>query len=111
MLLVHRRHVVEAVEIGQRLEIGLVLDQLLGAAVKQADMRVDALDDLAVELEHEAQYAVRRRVLRPEIDGELAVVAFTLAAFGLGLGASVCISAITRPPWRQPSRSWRRRIC
>ena len=90
MLLVHRRHVVETVEIGQRLEIGLVLDQLLGAAVKQADMRVDALDDLAVELEHEAQHAVRRRVLRPEIDGELAVVAFTLAAFGLGV-RGICL--------------------
>ena len=73
VLLVHRRHVVEAVEIGQRLEVGLVLDQLLGAAVEQPDMRVDALDDLAVELEHKAQHAMRRRMLRPEIDGELAV--------------------------------------
>ena len=76
MLLIHRRHVVEPVEIGQRLEIGLVLDQLLGAAMKQPDMRVDPLDDLAVELEHEAQHAMRGRMLRPEIDGELAIVAF-----------------------------------
>ena len=28
-----------------------------------------ALDDLAVELEHEAQYAVRRRMLRAEVQG------------------------------------------
>ena len=91
VLLVHRRHVIEAVEIGQRLEIGLVLDQLLGAAVQQPDMRVDALDDFAVELEHEAQHAMRRRVLRPEIDGELAVVAFTLTALGLGV-RGVCLS-------------------
>ena len=35
-------------------------------------MRIDAFDDLAVELEHEAQHAVRRRMLRPEIDGEIA---------------------------------------
>ena len=37
-------------------------------------MRIDALDDLAVELEHEAQHAVRRRMLRAEIDGEVAEV-------------------------------------
>ena len=36
-------------------------------------MRIDALDDLAVELQHQAQHAVRRRVLRPEIDRELAI--------------------------------------
>ena len=68
MLLVHRRDIVEPVEIGDGLQIGLVLDQLLGAAVQKADMRIDALDDLAVELEHEPKHAVRRRVLRPEVD-------------------------------------------
>ena len=72
MLLVHRRDVIEPVEIRDRLQVGLGLDQLLGAAVEKADMRVDALDDLAVELEHEAQDAVRGRVLRPEIDREIA---------------------------------------
>ncbi len=60
MLLVHRRDVVEPVEIGHRLQVGLGLDQLLGAAMQQADMRIDALDHLAVELEHQAQHAVRR---------------------------------------------------
>ena len=53
MLLVHRRDIVEPVEIRQRLEIGLVLDQLLGAAMQKPDMRIDAVDHLAVELEHE----------------------------------------------------------
>ena len=86
VLLIHRRHVVEPVEIRQRLEIGLVLDQLLGAAMQQPDMRIDALDHLAVELEHEAEHAVRGRMLRPEIDGELAVVAaLPLAAIGFGV--------------------------
>ena len=63
-----RRTVVEPVEIRQRLQIGLVLDQLFGAAVEQSDMRIDAFDDLAVELHHHPQHAVRRRVLRPEVD-------------------------------------------
>ena len=72
MLLVHRRDVVEPVEIRDRLQVGLVLDQLFGAAMEKADMRVDALDDFAVKLQHEAQHAVRRGMLRPEIDGEIA---------------------------------------
>ena len=72
VLLIHRRDVIEPVEIGHRLQIGLVFDQLLGAAMQEADMRIDALDDLAVEFEHQAQHAVRGRMLRPEIDGEVA---------------------------------------
>ncbi len=72
VLLVHRRDVVEPVEIRDRLQVRLVLDQLLGAPVQQPDVRVHALHDLAVELEDEAQHAVRRRMLRPEIDLEIA---------------------------------------
>ncbi len=68
VFLAHRRNIIEPVEIGQRLEIGLVFDQLLGAAMKQADMRIDALDDLAVELHHQAQYAMGRGMLRSEVD-------------------------------------------
>ncbi len=67
MLLVHRRDVVEPVEVRDRLQVALVLDQLLGAAMQQADMRIAALDDLAVHLDDEAQHAVGRRVLRPEV--------------------------------------------
>jgi hypothetical protein len=57
--------------------------------VKQADMRIDPLYHLAVELEDEAEYAMCGRVLRPEIDGELAV-AFALAAIGLCIGDRAC---------------------
>jgi hypothetical protein len=41
----------------------------LGPAVQKAYMRVDALDDLTVELQYQTQYAVRRRMLGPEIEG------------------------------------------
>ena len=37
-------------------------------------MRIDALDHLAVKLEHKAQHAMRRRMLRPEVDREVAEV-------------------------------------
>ena len=45
-----------------------MLDQLLGAAVQEADMRIGPLDHLAVHLEHEAQHAVRGRMLRAEVE-------------------------------------------
>ena len=76
MLLVHRRDVVEPVEVADRLHVRLVLDQLLGAAMQQADVRIDALDHLAVELQHQAQHAVRRGMLRPEVDVEVADFGF-----------------------------------
>ena len=47
----------------------LCLGELLGRAMQQADVRVGALDDFAVELEHQAQHAVRRRMLRPKVHG------------------------------------------
>ena len=85
VLLVHRRHVVEAVEIADGLQVGLVLDQLLGAAMQEADMRIDARDDLAVQLQHQAQHAMRRRMLRAEVDGEIAEFGFGHdAQFGFG---------------------------
>jgi hypothetical protein len=76
MFLVHGRDIVEPIEVGQRLQVRFVLDQLLGSAVEQSDMRIDALNDLAVELKHETQDAVGRRVLGPEIDGEIADSSF-----------------------------------
>src|SRR5258707_3437662 len=36
--------------------------------MQQADMRIDPLDDLAVELEHQSQHAMRRRMMRAEVD-------------------------------------------
>ncbi len=64
----HRRDIIEAVHVGQRLQISLVFNQLFGATVQQADVRIAAFDDFAVQLHHQPQHAVRRRVLRAEID-------------------------------------------
>ena len=88
MLLVHRRDIVEPVEIGHVLQIGARLHQLLGAAMEQPDMRIDALDDLAVEFEHEAQHAMRRRMLRAEIDREIAKVLIGHCGLTCGAGAA-----------------------
>ena len=72
MLLVHRRDIVELIQIGDRLQIGLGLDQHFGAAMQETDVRVDALDHLTVKLQHQPQHAVGRGMLRPEVDGEVA---------------------------------------
>jgi hypothetical protein len=36
--------------------------------MQEADVRVDALYDLAVQFQDKPKHAVRRRVLRPEVD-------------------------------------------
>ena len=68
MLVGHHRDVIESVHIGQRLDVGLAFGELFGGAVQQADMRISALDHLAVEFEHQAQNAVSGRMLRPKIE-------------------------------------------
>ena len=52
MLLVHRRDIVQPIEIGHGLQVGLVLDQLFRTAMQEADVRIGPLDDLAIHLEH-----------------------------------------------------------
>ena len=74
MLLVHRRDVIQAVEIGERLKIGLVLDQLLGTAMQKTDMRINTGDDFAIQIQHQAQHAMRGRMLGTEINGQLRIV-------------------------------------
>jgi hypothetical protein len=71
VLLVHRRDVIEPVEIGESLQISRLLDQLLGPAMEDPDIWIDALHDFAVEREHEAQDTMRRRVLGPKVDGSI----------------------------------------
>ncbi len=79
MLLVHRRHIIQTIQIGQVLQVGAAFHQLFGAAMQQADMRIGALDHLAVQLQHHAQHTVGRRVLRAEVDVEVADLLFRRA--------------------------------
>lgn len=92
VLLRHHRDVVEAVKVGQRLgaarggrggagagrrdsgteerlvdALCLVLDQLFRAAVEEPNVRVGLEDHLAVELENQAEHAVRGGVLGAEV--------------------------------------------
>jgi hypothetical protein len=105
MLLVHRRDIVETIEIGNGLQIGLGLDQLFGAAMQKADMRIDALDDFTIELQHETQHAVRRWVLRAEVDRKVADVMFSHSAMLRSGGDRWQTEGIARGPIRSKSYS------
>jgi hypothetical protein len=69
-LVVLERDVVDSLGIRDRLPPRLLLHRLLESGVQVADHRVRAHDLLAVEIDHEAQHAVRRRMVRAEVDGE-----------------------------------------
>ena len=62
------RDVVDARRVRDRLPPRLGLHVLLEAGVQVADDRADARDRLAVEVDDEPEDAVRRRVVRPEVD-------------------------------------------
>jgi hypothetical protein len=71
VLLGQGRDVVGPVEIRDRLQVSLGLNQLLGAPMQQADMGIDARDGFTVQFEHEPQHAVCGGMLGAEIDGEV----------------------------------------
>src|ERR1700730_2749832 len=84
-------------------------------------MRVDALDDLTVELQYETQYAVSRRMLGPEIEGEVAQGGFGHNGLASAAGSTLAADAGSRsigfqfhradviPPSRASPRPRRRR--
>ena len=69
MLVGHHGHVIQSIHIRKRLNVGFVLGQLFSGAVQQSNVRIGALHNLAIELQHKAQYTVGCRVLRPQIQG------------------------------------------
>ena len=71
MLVAHHGHVIQPVHVADALVVRLGLRQLFRRPMQQPDMRVRLLDDFAIHFEDEPEHTVRRRVLWPEIDGEL----------------------------------------
>jgi hypothetical protein len=49
-----------------------MLDQFFGPTMQETDMRIDALDNLAVKLKHKTEHAVGRGMLGPKVDREIA---------------------------------------
>ena len=60
--------VVHALDDRDHLPVGLVLGRLLDAGVHVADHRFDVAHDLALQRHEQPQHAVRRRVVRAEVE-------------------------------------------
>jgi len=71
MFVTHHRNIIEPIHVTNGLVIGLGFGQFLGAAMQQADMGVGALDDFAIHLQYQAQYAVGSRMLGAEIERKI----------------------------------------
>jgi hypothetical protein len=50
-----------------------MLNQFFRAAVQQSDMRIYALNNLTIQIQNQAQDAMRRRVLRSEVNRKFTV--------------------------------------
>ncbi len=53
-----------------------MLDELFGAAMKKADVRIDSRHHLAVEFQYEPQNAMRSGMLRAKVDREVTDLRF-----------------------------------
>jgi hypothetical protein len=59
-------------------------------------MRVHTFDDLTVELQYQTQHAVSRRVLGPEIEGEIAQGGFGHNGLASAAGSTLAVDAGSR---------------
>ncbi len=69
VLITHHRHVVETIHVWNGLDPSSGFGKLLGAAMKETDMRIRALNNLTIEFEHQTQHPMCRRVLRSKVNG------------------------------------------
>lgn len=85
LLVGHHGDIVQTVEVGQRLQVCLVLDQLLSTTVQQTDVGICADNLLSVQLQNQTQHTVGGWVLRAEVDGVMSDLAL-LRGVGLVVG-------------------------
>ena len=67
MLVAHHRDIIQAIHVGERLDVGARLSQFFCAAMQEADVRIGALDHFTIQLQHQAQHAMGCWVLWTEI--------------------------------------------
>jgi len=60
-----RQRTVETIKIWQRLQVGLVLNELLRPTVEEANVGVCTLHNFTIQLQHQPQHTVLRRRIRP----------------------------------------------
>ena len=67
VLVTHRRHVVQTIHVRHRLHPGTGLSQFFRGTVQQTNVRVGTFDSFTIQLQHQTQHTVCRRVLRAEV--------------------------------------------
>jgi hypothetical protein len=63
-----------------------VFRELFSRAMQEPDMRIGALDHLAVHFQHKAQHAVRRRMLGAKIHGVVSNFSHGNSPMNFGVG-------------------------
>ena len=66
-----RRYIIHAIDIRRKLRVSAILGDLLDPPVQVPNHALDCFHPLAIQLQHQAQNAVRRRVLRPHVQHQL----------------------------------------
>ncbi len=89
VLVVHRRHVVHGVDVGQDRGVGRVLAQLLDPAMEVAEHRVEVDDHLATDLEDQPHDPVGGGMLGAHVHEHLPVAEGVDLALPLGLRRAV----------------------
>ena len=101
LLVCHHGDVIQTVEVGKGLQIGLVFDELLCTTVEETDVRVGANDLLSIELENQTQHAVGSGMLGTEVDSVVPdpavvdrVLARLLVRSGLEGGGAIGVALV-----------------
>jgi hypothetical protein len=66
----------QAVEIRQTLQIGLVFQQFFGAAMQQANVAIDTIHQLAIKVHDHSQHTMRSGMLRTKVQREGTIFAW-----------------------------------
>ncbi len=70
-VIAHRVEVIEAVSVGNDLQIGVAFADLVVIAMQVAHDRLEADDGLAVQLDSHTQYTVSGWMMRPHVDHDM----------------------------------------
>lgn len=94
LLVCHHGDIVQTVEVWQSLEIGLVLDQLFGSSVQQADVRIGSDDFFTAKFENQSQHTVGGGMLGSKVDSVVSDFAMLNAVVARLLGGALGSGAV-----------------
>ena len=69
VLIAHHGHIVQAVHVGQGLDISFGFCQLFSGAMQETNVRISPLHNLTIQLQNQSENAMGRRMLRSKVQG------------------------------------------